>query len=57
MEKAPDTAYQDVLNEYDSTWGVKGLIVTWSNLVVSIHLLSSPWFALVRWRWLYVVPF
>ena len=34
LEKAPDVAYQDVLNEFISTWGVKGLIVTRSNLVV-----------------------
>ena len=35
LEKAPDVAYQEVLNEFDSTWGVKGLIVTMSNLVVT----------------------
>ena len=35
LEKAPDMAYQDILNEFDSTWGVKGLIVTKSNLVVT----------------------
>ena len=35
LEKAPNVAYQDVLNECDSTWGVKGLIVTPSNLVVT----------------------
>ena len=35
LEKAPDVAYQDVLNEFDETWGVKNLIVTWSNLVVT----------------------
>ena len=28
LEKGPDVAYQDVLNEFDLTWGVKGLIVT-----------------------------
>lgn len=33
LEKAPDVAYQDVLNGFDSTWGVKGLIETHSNLV------------------------
>jgi hypothetical protein len=35
LDKAPDIAYQDVLNEFDSRWGVKGLIVTRSNLVVA----------------------
>jgi hypothetical protein len=31
-KKAPDVAYQDDLNEFDSTWG---LIMTWNNLVVT----------------------
>ena len=35
LEKVLDVAYQDVLNEFDLTWGVKGCIVTWSNLVVT----------------------
>ena len=35
LEEAPDVAYQDVLNELDSMWGVKNLIVTRSNLVVN----------------------
>ena len=35
LEKAPDMAYEDVLNKFDSTWGVKGLIVASSNLVVT----------------------
>ena len=58
-------AYQDVLNEFDSMWGVKGLIVTCSNLVVMWKV--RPWmdiisqfplgFALVLQRWLYLVPF
>ena len=26
LEKAPDVAYHDVLNEFDLTWGVKGLL-------------------------------
>ena len=35
MEKAPYVADQDVLNGFYSTWGVKGLIVTQRNLVVT----------------------
>ena len=35
LEMAPDVAYQDILNKFDSSWGVKGLIVIWSNLVVT----------------------
>ena len=35
LQHAPDVAYQDVLNEFDSTWGVKNLIVTWSNVIVA----------------------
>ena len=35
LEKAPDIAYQDVLKEFDSIWGVKGLIMTRNNLVVT----------------------
>ena len=34
LEKALDIAYQGVLDDLDSIWGVKGLIVTHSNLVV-----------------------
>jgi hypothetical protein len=34
LEKAPNMAYQDVLNEFDSTWVVKGLIMTYNNVVV-----------------------
>ena len=34
-KKAPDVAYRDILNKFDLTWGVKGLIVTQSNLVVT----------------------
>lgn len=35
LEKAPDVAYQDILEELDLIWGGKGLIVTRSNLVVT----------------------
>ena len=35
LEKAPDVAYQDVLNKFDLIWGVKGLIMTQSNLEVT----------------------
>ena len=35
LEKALDVAYQDVLSEFDLTWGVKGLIMIRSNLVVT----------------------
>ena len=35
LEEAPDVAYQGILKEFDSTWGVKNLIVTQSNLVVT----------------------
>ena len=35
LEKAMEVAYQDVLYEFDSTWVVKGLIMTYSNLVVT----------------------
>ena len=35
LEKASDVTFQDVFNEFDLIWGVKGLIVTWSNLVVT----------------------
>ena len=53
--KAPDVAYQDNLEEFDSIWGVKGLIVTRSNLVVTwkvrphmgIYFFISPSVALV----------
>ena len=34
LAKALDVAYQEIKNKFDSTWGVKGLIVTQSNLVV-----------------------
>lgn len=35
LEDAPAVAYQDFLNKFDSTLGVKGLIMTHSNLVVT----------------------
>ena len=35
LERAPNMAYHDTLNEFDLTWGVKGLVVTQSNLVVN----------------------
>lgn len=43
FESAWDVAYQDVLNEFDLMWLVKGLVVTHSNLVVTwkITLKSS----------------
>ena len=37
MKKAHDVAYQDVLNKFHWTWGVKGLIVTRSFLVVNVE--------------------
>jgi hypothetical protein len=35
LEKAPNVAYQYVFNGFNSAWGVKGLIVTRSNLVIT----------------------
>ena len=35
LEKALDVAYQDVFKEFDVIWGVEGLIMTQSNLVVT----------------------
>ena len=35
LGKGPDVAYEGVLKKFDSIWGVKGLIVTRSNLVVT----------------------
>lgn len=35
LGKAPDMAYHDILSKFDLTWGVKDLIVIWSNLVVT----------------------
>ena len=35
LQKAPDVTYQDILDEFNSVWCVKGFIVTCSNLVVT----------------------
>ena len=35
LEEALDVAYQDILNGFDSKWGVINLVMTWSNLVVT----------------------
>ena len=35
LEKTLDVAFEDVLDEFDSVWCVKGLIVTRSNLSVT----------------------
>ena len=35
LEEAPDVAYQDIVKKFDSTWGIKNLIMTRSNLVVT----------------------
>ena len=35
LEKTLDVAYQDILNKFDLTWGVKGLIMTQNNSVVT----------------------
>ena len=56
LEKALDTSYQDILNDFDSTWGVKGLIVTWSNLVVTWKV--RPHMGIISWspltlRWFF----
>ena len=34
LEKAVDVAYHDILNNFDLIWGVKGLIVTQSSLII-----------------------
>ena len=50
-----DVAYHDVFKEFDTTWGVKNLIVTRSNLVVTWmdrpQMSTISWFPL-RLRWL-----
>lgn len=43
LEKAQDVAYLDVLNEFDSSWGVKGLIVTLRVIKWSRGRLGSKW--------------
>jgi hypothetical protein len=35
LEKALDVAHHDTLDNFDTTWGINGLIVTWSNLVIT----------------------
>ena len=47
LEKVPDVAYQDVLNEFDLTWGVKNHIVTPNNLVVT--WMDKPHMGIVSW--------
>ena len=61
LEKALDVDFQDILNDINSMWGVKGLILTCSNLVVTWKV--RPWldiisccplsFTLFFRRWLY----
>ena len=50
-----DVAYHDVFKEFDTIWGVKTLIVTRSNLVVTwmdrTQMSTISWFPL-RLRWL-----
>ena len=35
LENVPDVAYQAAINKINSIWGVKGLIMTRSNLVIT----------------------
>jgi len=35
LGKTLDVAYHDILNKLDLTWGVKGLIVTRGNLIIT----------------------
>jgi hypothetical protein len=35
LDKALDIAYQDVINQFDLAWGVKGLVMTQSNSMVT----------------------
>ena len=50
LEKTPNMAYHDILNKFDLTWGVKGLIMTQSNLVITwkdrTHMSIISWFPL-----------
>ena len=50
LEEALDAAYQDVLNMFDTAWGVKNLIVIGSHLVVTWmdgpHMSTISWFPL-----------
>jgi hypothetical protein len=45
--KSPDIAYQHIPKKLDLTWGVKGLIVTRSNLVVTWK--DSPQMSIISW--------
>lgn len=47
LEKAPDVAYQDNLTDFDSTWGVKGLIITRSNWKVTWKV--RPHMNIISW--------
>ena len=47
LEKAPDVAYQGVMNELSSTWGVKGLVMAYSNLAVTWKV--RPQMCIVSW--------
>ena len=47
LEKSPDVAYHDILNKFDSTWAVKGLIVTCINLVVTWKV--RPHMGIISW--------
>ena len=62
FKKAMGVAYNDILNNCDLTWGVKGLIMTRSNLVVTwkdspasneYYFLIPTRVALFRLGWLY----
>ena len=46
-KKTPNVAYHDILIEFNSTWGVKGLIVTQSNLVVTWKV--RPQMGIISW--------
>jgi hypothetical protein len=47
LEKAPDVAYRDVLDEFNSIWETKGLIVTRSSLVVMWKV--RPRMGIISW--------
>ena len=47
LEKAEDVAYQDILKKFDLTWGVKGFIVTHSNLVITWK--DRPQMSIISW--------
>ena len=60
-----DVAHHEFLNDFDSTWEVKSLIMTWSNLVAmwkvrapnGYYFFISPWWALFLLGWLYLAFF